>query len=196
MRVVFLEDVSGVARGGDIKEVKNGFARNYLIPKKLAVAANHNALQRIAGLQQQAETTRLKSLKDMKALALELNGVRVDIPMRAGVNGRLYGSVTNALVADELSVITEKEIDRRTIEISDSIRQLGVFDVNIHLHPEVDATIQVLVHPIGTDPEAYLHKDDEQETEGEQTEDSAEDSETESDESPEPESDESESEDE
>jgi large subunit ribosomal protein L9 len=156
MRVVFLEDVPGVAHGGDVKEVKNGFARNYLIPKSLATPANHNALQRIESLRKQAESGRIKAISDMRALASELDGTQVNIPMRSGANGRLYGSVTNVMIADELASITEKEIDRRLVEIADPIRALGMFDVTLHLHADVDATIKVLVHPAGTDPEAYL----------------------------------------
>ena len=97
MRVVFLEDVAGVAQGGDIKEVKNGFARNYLIPKSLAVPATHNALQGVERLAREADVVRVKHLEDMKALAAELDGFQVNIDMRAGSGGRLYGSVTNVM---------------------------------------------------------------------------------------------------
>ena len=88
MRVVFLEDVEGVARGGDVREVKNGFARNYLIPKNLAEPATHNALQRIGRLKVQADGVRLKTLSDMKALAEDLDGSKVAVEMRAGAGGR------------------------------------------------------------------------------------------------------------
>jgi ribosomal protein L9 len=74
MRVVFLEDVAGVARGGDVKEVKNGFARNYLIPKSLAVPATHNALQRVEKLSRSAGVNRIKLLDDMKQLAEAIEG--------------------------------------------------------------------------------------------------------------------------
>ena len=99
MRVVFLEDVAGVAQGGEVKEVKNGFARNYLIPKSLAVPATHNALQRVERLARQAEVDRLRRIEDTKALAAELDGVRVDVEMRAGASGRLFGSVTSQIVS-------------------------------------------------------------------------------------------------
>ena len=154
MRVVFLEDVSGVAQGGDVKEVKNGFARNYLIPKNLAEPATHNALQRIERLKKQSDDTRLKILADVRALAEELDGVQVNVEMRVGGRGRLYGSVTNAIVAEELSRITGREIDRRTLEIAEPIRQLGMFGVGLRLHPEVKAEVKVLVYAAGTDPAA------------------------------------------
>lgn len=155
MRVLFLEDVEGVALGGDIKEVKRGFARNYLLPKGLATLATRDASQRVERLKRKAETVRLKTLTDMKALSEELNGTQVNIEMRAGATGRLYGSVTNALVAAALSELTGRETDRRTIEIPDSIRDIGKYQLRVRLHSEVDATISLLVYPAGTDPEEY-----------------------------------------
>lgn len=156
MRVVFLEDVAGVAQGGDVKEVKNGFARNYLIPKNYAVPATHNALQRVKQYAEQAEKTRLKLLQDMRELSEMLNGKRVSVEMRAGASGQLYGSVTNAIIADKLGAMSDREIDRRSIEIASPIRQLGSFDVTVRLHPEVQAHIDVLVHPTGMDPDEWL----------------------------------------
>jgi large subunit ribosomal protein L9 len=156
MRVVFLADVQGVAQGGDVKEVKNGFARNYLIPQSLATPATREALQRTERLGKEAETKRLKTLADMKELSEELNGARVTVEMRAGASGRLYGSVTNMIVADEVAKLTDREIDRRTVQIPEPIRQVGVYEIRIRLHPDVETDISVLVHPAGTDPEEYL----------------------------------------
>ena len=156
MRVVFLEDVAGVALGGDVKEVKNGFARNYLIPKNLAVPATHNALQQIQSIAQRSEEERVQTLTDVKAVAEALEGTLINIEMRSGVNNRLYGSVTNAVLADELSKITSREIDRRTIILPEPIRELGLFEVTLRLHPEVEVPISVLVYPIGADPETAL----------------------------------------
>ena len=156
MRVVFLQDVPGVALGGEVKEVKNGFARNYLLPKKLATPVTRNALQRVDRLNRQAEEQRLKLMADMRALAEELDGTEVNVEMRAGASGRLYGSVTNAIVAEQLSEIVGREIDRRTVEVLEPIREIGVFDVPIHLHQEADATLKVVVYPAGTDPAEVL----------------------------------------
>lgn len=167
MRVVFLQDVAGVAQGGDVKEVKNGFARNYLIPKQFAVPATHNALQRVSQYAEQAERARLKLLEDMRELSATLNGARIDVEMRAGASGQLYGSVTNAIIAEKLGEITDREIDRRSIEIESPIRQLGNFDVTVRLHPEVQAQIDVLVHPTGIDPDQWLESLAQEEAEGE-----------------------------
>ena len=163
MRVVFLEDVPGVAEGGDIKEVKNGFARNYLIPKSLAVPADHNALQGVQRLKRQAGEVRAQALADFKELAQALDGVQVNIEMRSRTGGLLYGSVTGPMIASELSKIIGTEIDRRTIEIPEPIRELGTFDLNVGLHPEVEAAIKVLVYPTGTDPNAQEEPSEEEE---------------------------------
>ena len=175
MRVVFLEDVAGVAHGGDVKEVKNGFARNYLIPQALATPATNEALQRTRRLGREAEVKRLKTLADMKELSEELNGSQVTVEMRAGASGRLYGSVTNMIVADEVAKLTDREIDRRTVQIPESIRQVGVYPIRIKLHPEVETDISVLVHPSGTDPAEFLASlSEEEETDEESTDDAVE----------------------
>lgn len=171
MRVVFLEDVFGVAQGGDVKEVKNGFARNYLIPKNLAVPVSHNALQGVAKLAREADVGRIRTLSDMKALGEELDGVQVNVEMRSGAGGRLYGSVTNAIVAEQLSALTDREIDRRTVEIAEPMRELGMFDVTVRVHPEVEAQIKVLVYATGTDPADFEGAETE---DGDEAEDGAE----------------------
>ena len=85
MKVVFLEDVEGVANGGEVKDVKPGFARNYLIPKNLAVIATHDSLQRLDKLSNQAEKDRIKKLNDMTLLGDKLTGIRLDLEMRSGL---------------------------------------------------------------------------------------------------------------
>jgi len=145
MKVVFLEDVYGVAKGGDVKEVKNGFARNYLIPQNLAVPASHDALLRVTSLAEKADNERVKIMSDMQELADSINGSEISIEMRSGSNGRLYGSVNTALIAAELSKTSEREIDRKFISINDPIRELGEFEIGIRLHPEVNASIKLSV---------------------------------------------------
>lgn len=136
-----------------MREVKNGFARNYLIPKKLAVAATPSAMQRVAQLQKKAEEVRLRTVADMRAVAELLEGVEVAVPMRAGTGGKLYGSVTNAIVAKELSLKAGREIDRRAVAIAEPIREVGVYDVSLRLHADVKATVSVIVYPEGADPQ-------------------------------------------
>lgn len=155
MRVLFLEDVEGVAQGGEVKDVKMGFARNYLIPKQLATRVTRDALRQVVRLKKEADATRLKMMTDMRALGEELDGTQVNVEMRAGTSGRLYGSVTTAIVAEKLSEKVEREIDRRSISIPDSIREVGSYELRVRLHQEVEAKIALLVYPAGTDPAEF-----------------------------------------
>ena len=145
MRVIFLQNVIDVARAGDVKEVKNGYARNYLIPNGLAAQATHNELQMMEKLKKVAEEQSLKESKQWKEVAEALDGKVIVLKMKSGETGQLYGSVTNSVIAKELAVLTQREIDRRKIVLSEPIRELGEFDVPIHLHTDIDATIKVIV---------------------------------------------------
>jgi|TARA_B110000263_G_scaffold250037_1_gene270007 large subunit ribosomal protein L9 len=162
MRVVFIEDVEGVALGGEVKEVKNGFARNYLIPKNLAAPATHNNLQRIHKLTKNAATSRTYRLDEMKNLAGTLDGTEIGIEMRAGSNNRLYGSVTGTMVADALAEETGIEIERRLVQLDDPIRDVGTYEVQLRLYSDVNALIKVTVYATGTDPFEIVAQEDEE----------------------------------
>ena len=123
-----------------------------MIPKNLAAPATHDSLLRVKRLKKQANIERDEMMADMTGLAQKLDGVQVNVEMRAGSGERLYGSVTNTMVAAELAKIVGREIDRRTVEITEPIRQLGTFDVNVRPHPEVEATVKVVVYATGTEP--------------------------------------------
>jgi large subunit ribosomal protein L9 len=165
MRVVFIEDVEGVALGGEIKEVKNGFARNYLIPKNLAAPATHNNLQRIHKLTKGAAISRTYRLDEMKNLAETLDGTEIGIEMRAGSNNRLYGSVTGTMVADALAEETGIEIERRLVQLDDPIREVGTYEVPLRLYSDVNALIKVTVYATGTDPFEMVAQENEESNE-------------------------------
>ena len=165
MRVIFIEDVEGVALGGEIKEVKNGFARNYLIPKNLAAPATHNNLQRIHKLTKDAAISRTYRLDEMKTLAGTLDGTEISIEMRAGSNNRLYGSVTGTMVADALAEETGIEIERRLVQLDDPIREVGTYEVPLRLYSDVNALIKVTVYATGTDPFEMVAQENEESNE-------------------------------
>ena len=165
MRVIFIEDVEGVALGGEIKEVKNGFARNYLIPKNLAAPATHNNLQRIHKLTKDAAISRTYRLDEMKNLAETLDGTEIGIEMRAGSNNRLYGSVTGTMVADALAEETGIEIERRLVQLDDPIREVGTYEVPLRLYSDVNALIKVTVYATGTDPFEMVAQENEESNE-------------------------------
>ncbi len=152
MKVVFLEDVEGVAQGGEVKDVKNGFARNFLLPKNLAAPATHNNLQRIEKLRRQANVDRVEKLEDMKSVAEGINDTEIVMEMRAGANDRLYGSVTGTMIADSVTDKTGISVERRWVQLDNPIRETGEFDVSIRLHSDVSANVRVIVHATGQDP--------------------------------------------
>ena len=162
MKVVFLQDVDGIANGGDVKEVKNGFARNYLIPKNMAAPATRNNLLQVEKFQSQASVNRVKQIDNMKELAEAIDETVVTIEMRAGANEQLYGSVTGTIIADAVSEIIHRNIDRQLVQLDDPIRKLGTFTVPIRVHSDISAKIKVIVHAIGTDPEDLESNDDEE----------------------------------
>ena len=162
MKVVFLEDVDGVAKGGEIKEVKNGFARNYLIPKNLAAPATHNQLQRISKLSKQADEDRVKKIKLLSDLSESLNGIEIRIEMRAASNDRLYGSVTGTMIADAINEQIDGSIERQLVQLDNPIREVGSYPITVRLHEDILATVTVIISATGSD---ILDLDEESEVE-------------------------------
>ena len=148
MRVIFLEDIPHVGRTGEVKEVKSGYARNYLLPKKLAVAATSQEMSRLESIRRTG-LERLSKLKEgAQALAELLENKEVTLKVRSGPNGRLYGAVTNAMVAQELATLMEVEFDRRDITLENAIHEEGNYQAKVRLHPELTATISLVVESL------------------------------------------------
>jgi large subunit ribosomal protein L9 len=141
MKVIFLDDVPNVARAGEIKEVADGYGRNFLIPKKLALLATPQAIS-------QAETrdkTKAETNTELIELARQLDGKEVSLKAKAGAKDRLYGSITSADIASELSNTVGLVIDKRKIELDEPIRQLGSYEVAIRLAKDIVPKIRVTV---------------------------------------------------
>ena len=152
MKVLFLEDVPGTADAGQVKEVKNGFARNYLIPRKFAVQATANELQRINAIHRQAQGKRLQLSGDARRVAEALEGQAVTIEMRVGPSGRLFGAVTGRRIAEELNQLTAQQLDHRNVLLSTAIHAPGDYDVTVRLYREVTSQIKVRIVPEGYQP--------------------------------------------
>ena len=145
MKVLFLQDVRPTAMAGDVKEVKDGYGRNFLIPNGLAVLATRHELQRADKLRQAAEARRLKEAQDWREIADSLAETPIEIEVRTGPTGRLYGSVTSAIIADKIAELTEKEVNRRNIRIPAPIRTTGTYTVEAKFIAGVDANLKVSV---------------------------------------------------
>jgi large subunit ribosomal protein L9 len=145
MKVYFLKDVPGVARAGEIKEVAEGYARNYLLPRKLAVAATEAVIDQ-ARARQAAEARRAaREAEELRELAGRLDGLTVTVAVRAGKEGRLYGSVTAADIAEAISARVGRPIDRRRVELEAPIRKTGEYRVVVRLSRDLAPRVNVVV---------------------------------------------------
>ena len=145
MKVVFVEQVEGSGYPGDVKDVANGFARNYLLPRGLAVPANASSLQHAKALAGKEHKRQEKVDSEANALEAKLEGVVLRFEERVGEQGRLFGSVTVSHIADKLSELLGEEFDRHKVLLADPLRELGRFDVRLRLSRNVEGTIPVEV---------------------------------------------------
>ncbi len=149
MKVVFLEDVAGTARIGEIKEVKAGFARNYLLPRRLAMPATPSVVK--AAEQRAAREARLQEARDnaARAVAEKLDGVAYTITAKAGSTGKLFGSVGTGDIAEKVAGTLGAEFERHNVVLHEPIKELGDYPIVVKLTKNVTATVNVSV--IGED---------------------------------------------
>jgi large subunit ribosomal protein L9 len=145
MKVVFVEDVPDVAEAGEIKEVADGYGRNYLIPKKLAVLADARATQIVETQKKRKARIEVETEAEMRELAKQLEGLDVVIKAKAGSKERLYGSITNADVADELSKSAGLVVDKRKIELETPIHEIGNYEIAIRLTKDIIPKLKLSV---------------------------------------------------
>ena len=146
MKVVFLESVEGTAEVGEVKVVKNGFARNYLLPRGLAAPAKEPYLTRAQARASRVAKTQVSLDRDAEAVAARLEGVRIRITARVGEQGKLYGSVTSVHIAEEVAkLVSQDEFDHRKVLLPEAIKEVGVQPVRLRLTRNVEAAIEVEV---------------------------------------------------
>ncbi|MDP9309385.1 MAG: 50S ribosomal protein L9 [Chloroflexota bacterium] len=149
MKVVLMQDVPNLGKAGDIKEVADGYGRNYLLPKGFATMATKGLIKQA---QERAEAQRKRDIKhrsEAEQVAQRLNGQTVRFTVRVGELDRLYGSITNVDVADKLQQQMGIEVDRRKIDLGDPIKRAGVYSVPVRLASGVEARINVVVEGEG-----------------------------------------------
>lgn len=141
MKVIFLQDVPDVASAGEVKEVADGYARNFLIPRKMAALASPQALSQVVII----EKVEGKTNEELIELAGQLEGKEVNLKAHAGAKERLYGSITSADIAAELESATGLAVDKRKIELEKPIHQLGSYELTIKLGKDITPKIKVNV---------------------------------------------------
>jgi large subunit ribosomal protein L9 len=147
MKVVLRDDVENVGRKGDLIEVTDGFARNYLVPRGLAMKATKGVVQQAEAMRRNREARDAREREAAQALADQLAGQRIELRARAGEGGRLFGSVTSADVVDAVRTQTGVTLDRRRTQLTDPLKELGPVEIPVKLHTDVEVTLTVDVVP-------------------------------------------------
>jgi large subunit ribosomal protein L9 len=145
VRILLTKDVKDVGSAGELKEVADGFGRNFLIPRKLAVLAHKGAEAESKKIMEAASKREAKGRDEAQALADEIGNKTVVVRLKVGAEGKAHGSITNADIAQGLKAQHQVEIDRHKIDLEEPIKTLGEHQVNLRLHREVVAIVNVIV---------------------------------------------------
>jgi large subunit ribosomal protein L9 len=144
-KLILTHEVTGLGEPGDVVEVKDGYARNFLIPRSLATPWTKGAEKDVTAIRRARKAREIATLDEAKALADSIAAKPVTVKAKAGPGGRLFGAITTAEIASAVATAGGKAVDKRKIEIGQPIKSTGDYTVSIRLHPEVSAKIAVKV---------------------------------------------------
>lgn len=145
MKIILSEDVKSLGKKGEIVEVSDGYARNYVIPKKLGVEATNKNMNDLKLKKAKEEKAAKKQLEEAEAFAAGMEKDEITVSIRAGEGGKTFGSVSTKEIAEAYKKQCGKEIDKKKIQLPDPIKSFGVYEVNIKLHPKVTGKLTVKV---------------------------------------------------
>lgn len=145
MRVIFLKDVKGKGKKGEVKEVSVGYAQNFLLKNNMAIEATPGNLSKLQGQQKRVEKDAAEELAEAQVLKEQIEKITVEMKAKSGEGGRLFGSITTKQIADALQKSEGIKVDRRKMELPDAIRALGFTNVPIRIHLDVTAVLKVHV---------------------------------------------------
>ncbi|ARF14311.1 50S ribosomal protein L9 [Sporosarcina sp. P3] len=145
MKVIFLKDVKGKGKKGEVKEVSTGYAQNYLLKNNVAVEATPGNLSKLQGQKERQKKDAAAELAEAKELKEQVEKLTVELQAKTGEDGRLFGSITSKQIGQALEKQNKIKVDRRKMELPEPIRALGFTNVPIKLHPDVTATLKVHV---------------------------------------------------
>jgi large subunit ribosomal protein L9 len=145
MKVVLREDVETLGHKGDLLEVADGYARNYLVPRGLAIVATKGVVQQATAMQRNRKVRDLRDKESAQEIATRLTATPIEVKARAGEGGKLFGSVTTGDIVAAVKERSGIELDRRKVTLTESLKALGPAEVPVQLHPEVIATLVVEV---------------------------------------------------
>ena len=145
MKVIFVKDVPGSGNAGDVKEVKNGYARNYLLPQNFALLASHDNLQRLTSIKKAGDELRIKEEQDQNELANLLNDMEFELSEKVNSTGKFYGSVNQSMISEKIESDTERSLDRRFFHIENTIEEPGIYSVGIRFPRGAECSIKIKV---------------------------------------------------
>ncbi|GAA3993293.1 50S ribosomal protein L9 [Thermobifida alba] len=145
MKLILTHEVNGLGAPGDVVEVKDGYGRNYLLPRGFAIKWTRGGQKQIDSIRRARAAREIRSLDEAKQVAGQLGALKVRLTQRSGDNGRLFGSVTAADVADAIKAAGGPAVDKRRIQIRNPIKSVGDYTVEVRLHPEVNASLALEV---------------------------------------------------
>ncbi|MBD0293136.1 MAG: 50S ribosomal protein L9 [Jiangellaceae bacterium] len=143
MKLILTQQVGGLGAAGDVVEVKDGYGRNYLLPRGLAISWTKGGEKQLQMIRRARSTREITDLETARGVKSRLEATPVRLPVRAGQAGRLFGAVTPTDIAAAVSQAGGPEVDKRRIEVTTPIKTVGSHSVTVRLHPEVEATVQL-----------------------------------------------------
>ncbi|MBO8193892.1 50S ribosomal protein L9 [Streptomyces oryzae] len=143
MKIILTNEVSGLGAAGDVVEVKDGYARNYLVPRGFAIRWTKGGEKDVEQIRRARKIREIATIEQANEIKSQLEGLRVGLKVRAGEQGRLFGSVTPADIADAIKASGGPDVDKRRVEVGSPIKSLGAHQVAIRLHADVTATVDV-----------------------------------------------------
>ncbi|MCU1604184.1 MAG: rplI [Modestobacter sp.] len=147
MKLILTAEVTGLGSSGDTVEVKGGYARNYLLPRGLAMLSTRGAEKQIESLRRARAARDVRSLEEAQSVAAQLSKLTITLPARAGEGGRLFGRITTADVVAAVTAAGGPELDRRRIELPSSIKSTGTHTVTVRVHADVSTPVTLEVVP-------------------------------------------------
>ncbi|GLZ14824.1 50S ribosomal protein L9 [Actinomadura sp. NBRC 104425] len=145
MKLILTQQVSGLGEPGDVIEVRDGYGRNYLVPRGFAIKWTRGAEKQIESIKKARAAREIATIEHAREIADQLQALKVTLRSRSGSNGRLFGAVTAADIVEAVKAADGPELDKRRIEIANPIKTLGSHQVSVRLHADVNATIDVNV---------------------------------------------------
>jgi large subunit ribosomal protein L9 len=147
MKLILTQEVTGLGAPGDVVEVKDGYGRNFLVPRGVAIRWTRGGEKQIVSIRRGREVREVRDLDHAKQIKGELENLKITLPVRAGANGRLFGSITVTDIVEAIGRAGGPQVDKRRVEVLAPIRSVGAHDVTVRLHPEVAAKVGVEVVP-------------------------------------------------